>query len=133
MAPDALSLLRVMSEVRQNDFVFPGNRPNSALSNKVFLPLLKLLGRSDLTVHGFRSSFRDWAAERTAAPREVAEMALAHAVPDKTEAAYLRTDLFDKRRRLMDDWAAFCAQPPTEMGETVVPLRGVLMSPRHVI
>ena len=121
-SPSALSVLQTMRETRQNDFIFAGNRPKAPLSNMAFLQLLKRLGRGDLTVHGFRSSFRDWAAERTAVPREVAEMALAHAVSDKVEAAYLRTDLFDKRRRLMDDWAAFCAQPPTAKGETVVPL-----------
>jgi integrase len=60
-------------------------------------------------VHGFRSSFRDWAAERTNFPSEVAEMALAHAVGSKVEAAYRRSDLFDKRRRLMETWATFCA------------------------
>ena len=112
LSPDAISVLQAMRETRQNDFIFPGNRPNSPLSNMAFLQLLKRLERDDLTVHGFRSSFRDWAAERTATPREVAEMALAHAVPDKVEAAYLRSDLFDKRRRLMDDWARFCTQTP---------------------
>ena len=75
-------------------------------------------------MHGFRSAFGDWAAERTIYPNEVVEMALAHAIRGKVEAAYRRGDLFAKRHRLMDDWATFCAQPPTEKGETVVPLRG---------
>jgi integrase len=66
------------------------------------------MGRGDLTVHGFRSSFRDWAAERTSFPREVAEMAPAHTVGDKVEAAYRRGDLFAKRRQLMEAWAQFC-------------------------
>ena len=121
---DALSVLQAMSEVRQSEFIFPGNRPNRPLSNMAFLQVLRRLGRADLTVHGFRSAFRDWAAERTTYPNEVAEMALAHAISDKVEAAYRRGDLFAKRHRLMDDWATFCAQPPTEKGETVVPLRG---------
>ena len=69
---------------------------------------LRRMGRGDLTVHGFRSSFRDWAAERTGFPAEVAEMALAHAVSDKVEAAYRRGDLFQKRRQLMDAWARYC-------------------------
>jgi integrase len=69
------------------------------------------MGRSDLTVHGFRSSFRDWAAEQTNHPRDVAEMALAHVVGDKTEAAYRRGDLFEKRRRLAEDWAQYCERP----------------------
>ena len=85
------------------------------------LALLKRMGRSDLTVHGFRSTFRDWAAERTSFPNEVVEMALAHAVGDKVEAAYRRGDLFEKRRRLMDAWAAYCAKPAAA-GE-VVPMR----------
>ena len=76
----------------------------------------------DLTAHGFRSSFRDWCAERTNFPSEVAEMALAHAVGDKVEAAYRRGDLFEKRRQLMDAWATFCAQKPSKGGETVVHL-----------
>jgi integrase len=63
----------------------------------------------ELTVHGFRSSFRDWCAERTNYPSQVAEMALAHTVGDKVEAAYRRGDLFEKRRRLAEDWAKFCA------------------------
>jgi integrase len=73
-----------------------------------FLQLLKRMDRNDITAHGFRSSFRDWAAERTAYPHEVAEMALAHAVGNKVEAAYRRGDMFDKRRKIMDDWAGFC-------------------------
>jgi integrase len=74
------------------------------------LILLARVGRGDVTVHGFRSTFRDWAAERTTFAREVAEMALAHAIPDAVEAAYRRGDLFDKRRRLMDAWAAYCGK-----------------------
>jgi integrase len=90
------------------------------MSNMVLLMLLRRMGRDDLTAHGFRSTFSDWAAERTAYPREVVEMALAHADENKVEAAYRRGDLFEKRRRLMADWAAFCAARPA--GE-VVPLR----------
>jgi integrase len=65
-------------------------------------------------VHGLRSTFRDWAAEATAYPHEVAEMALAHTISSKVEAAYRRGDLFEKRRRLMQDWAAYCAAPPAK-------------------
>jgi integrase len=68
---------------------------------------------ADITLHGFRSSFRDWAAERTNFPREVAEMALAHAIPNAVEAAYRRGDLFEKRRKLMDAWAEYCTKPAT--------------------
>jgi integrase len=73
-----------------------------------FLMLLRRLKRDDLTAHGFRSTFRDWAAERTNFPSEVSEMALAHAVGDKVEAAYRRCDLFERRRGMMTAWAAFC-------------------------
>lgn len=93
--------------------VFPGAIEGKPLSNMAFLMLLRRMGRDDLTAHGFRSTFRDWAAERTNFPRDVAEMALAHAVGDKVEAAYRRGDLFQKRRQLMTAWAAFCAAPPT--------------------
>jgi integrase len=75
------------------------------------LMLLRRMGRGDLTAHGFRSSFRDWAAERTTFAAEVAEMALAHVVSDKVEAAYRRGDLFEKRRELMAAWALFCGVP----------------------
>jgi integrase len=93
-------------------FVFPGAKRGQPLSNMAFLMLLRRMGRDDLTAHGFRSTFRDWAAERTSYPREVADMALAHTVSDKVEAAYRRGDLFEKRRRLMDLWATFCAAVP---------------------
>ena len=75
----------------------------------------------DAVPHGFRSTFRDWASERTNYPRDAAEMALAHAIGDKVEAAYRRGDLFDKRRRMMNDWAAFCDQPSG--GASVLPLK----------
>jgi integrase len=71
------------------------------------LMLLRRMKRRDITAHGFRSSFRDWSAERTTAPRAVCEAALAHTIRDKAEAAYNRTDLFERRRKLMDGWAAF--------------------------
>lgn len=78
------------------------------------LALLKRMNRRDITVHGFRSSFRDWAAEQTNFPREVAEAALAHAIQSRVEAAYRRSDLFDKRRLLMEKWARYCQQEQTE-------------------
>jgi len=94
------------------DRVFP-------LSNMALLMLLRRMGRGDLTAHGFRSTFSDWCAERTNYPAEVREMALAHVVGDKVEAAYRRGDLFDKRRQLADAWARFCAMPPASAGEVV--------------
>jgi integrase len=93
--------------------VFPGPRRALPMSNMVFLMLLRRMKRDGLTVHGFRSTFSDWAAERTANPREVVEMALAHAVENKVEAAYRRGDLFEKRRRLMEDWAHFVVSAQT--------------------
>jgi integrase len=91
--------------------VFPGTRRALPLSNMVMLMLLRRMGRADLTAHGFRSTFSDWASERTAYPREVVEMALAHAIENRVEAAYRRGDLFEKRRKLMDAWAKFCNAP----------------------
>jgi integrase len=78
--------------------------------------------RAQITTHGFRSTFRDWAGEQTSYPREVIELAMAHAVADETEEAYFRSDLLDKRRRLMEAWADFCATAPSHHGK-VVPLR----------
>ena len=85
------------------------------------LALLKRMKCADLTVHGFRTTFRDWASETTAHPSDVVEMALAHAVSDKTEAAYRRGDLLEKRRRLIEDWARYCEKPATAEA-TVVPI-----------
>ena len=96
-------------------YLFPSTRVGKPLSNMAFLMYLR---RADLpcTTHGFRSSFRDWAADRTTFPREVVEAALAHVVESKVEAAYLRSDLFEKRRRLMKAWSAYVA---SESGDVV--------------
>ena len=109
----ALAILEEMQPHRhaEDSFVFPGAKLGRPLSNMAFLMLLRRMGRDDLTAHGFRSSFRDWAAERTNFPSEVAEMALAHMVGSKVEAAYRRGDLFEKRSRLMAAWATFCNEP----------------------
>jgi integrase len=96
-------------------FVFPGRSPNAPLSNMVLLMVLRRLKRTDITTHGFRSAFRDWAAERTNMPRAVCEAALAHVIKDKTEAAYFRSDLFDQRRKLMDSWARFATTKPAKV------------------
>jgi integrase len=106
-----------------DDYVFVGRAVGRPLPSMAFLMLLRRMGHGSVTTHGFRSSFRDWAAEHTSFSSEVAEMALGHAVGDKVEAAYRRGDLFEKRRQLLDAWAAFCAQPPSR-GERVVPIRG---------
>jgi integrase len=107
----ALAVLEEMQKIRSADFVFPGGKSRRPISNMAMAMTLRRLGRGDLTVHGFRSSFRDWAAERTGFPAEVAEMALAHTVSDKVEAAYRRGDLFQKRRQLMEAWTRFCSAP----------------------
>jgi integrase len=90
-----------------DEYVFPGQRRGRPLSNMVFAMLLRRAGVGHVTAHGFRSSFRDWAGDRTHFPREVAEAALAHAVGDETEVAYRRGDALEKRRRLMDAWSEF--------------------------
>ena len=93
----------------------------SRLSNMALLMMLRRMGRGDLTTHGFRSSFRTWAAERTGFSREVVEAALAHIVENKAEAAYQRGDLFEKRRRLMAEWAKYSAK--VAVAGIVVPLK----------
>jgi len=119
----ALEVLKNMPRERGSKFVFPGSRAKLPLSNMAMLELLRGMEGNGLTVHGFRSTFRDWAAEQTNYPRELAEAALAHVLTDKTEAAYQRGDLLEKRRRLMDTWARYCASPPAEKGK-VLAMRG---------
>jgi integrase len=120
----AVVILRKRREAAVSEFVFPGAQANKPLSNMAFLQLLKRMGRGDLTAHGFRSTFRDWAAERTAYPREVAEMALAHTIGDKVEAAYRRGDLFEKRRKMMNAWADYCGTVHEAGADKVVPIKG---------
>ena len=103
----AMRVLRLMHAARVNEFVFPGMRANKPLSNMTLSKVLRSIGFDGFTVHGFRSSFRDWAAETTEHSGEVIEMALAHSIRDKVESAYRRGDLFAKRKILMDDWAAY--------------------------
>jgi integrase len=116
----ALEILGEMQILRQGKLIFPGYRAGRPLSHGAMLRVLDAMSRGDLTVHGFRSSFRDWAAECTNFASEVCEAALAHAVENKAEAAYRRGDLFEKRRQLMASWARYCATPA--IGAGVVPL-----------
>jgi integrase len=104
----ALAVLKAMQAIRQSDYVFPGTRQGRPVGENTPVRLAKQAAGSNITVHGLRSTFRDWASERTSFSREVAEMALAHAIPNAVEAAYRRGDLFEKRRRLMEAWAKFC-------------------------
>lgn len=122
LSDDAISVLTEMKQNATSDFIFPGGKRGRPLSNMAFLQCLKRMERSDLTAHGFRSTFRDWAAEKTNYPSEVAEMALGHAVGDKVEAAYRRGDLYEKRCKFMDAWAKHCATIPAD-GDNVVNIR----------
>ena len=103
-------MLRREEKRKVNDVVFSGQKAGRPLSNMALLMMLRRMGRDDLTAHGFRSTFRDWAAERTGVAPEVAEAALAHTVANKVEAAYRRSDLFEKRRALMQQWGTFCEE-----------------------
>jgi integrase len=116
LSEDAVAILRQLSEARTGDKVFP-------ISNMAMLMLLRRMGRGDLTAHGFRSTFSDWCAEQTHTPSEVREMALAHTVGDKVEAAYRRGDMFDKRRQLAEAWARYCTAQPASV--TVLRQAGV--------
>ena len=112
----AFKILKRAKEIADGGpYVFPGRTSTKPLSNMAFLMLLRRLKHDAITTHGFRSSFRDWAAEKTNVPRAVCEAALAHTLRDKTEAAYNRTDLFDRRRELMDTWAKFATTKPADV------------------
>ena len=121
LSTPALDVFRRAVRLRQaeSDLVFPGMRSGKPLSDMTLLKVLRDMD-AGVTVHGFRSSFRDWVAEATNTPGEVAEAALAHTVPSAVERAYKRTHFFEKRRRLMDAWAAYCFAPASDK---VVPLR----------
>ena len=112
--PDAaMAVLEALPRIEGNPYLFPGAHYGRPLSNMALLQLMRGMGygvngsRGDFVPHGFRSSFRDWSGEVSAFPREVAEMALAHAIENKVEAAYRRGDLFEKRRKMMEVWAVF--------------------------
>jgi len=121
--PLSAAAVAVLTAVKGRDktYVFPGHKRHSHLSNAAMMKVLKRLNLTGITVHGFRSTFRDWCAESTNYSADVAEMALAHALRDKTEAAYRRGDLFEKRVRLMTDWARYCSKPAKPAA--VVPIR----------
>ncbi len=115
LSDQAISLLSSLPCLTGSPYVFPAAR-GGQLSDMTLTAVLKRMERSDLTQHGFRSTFRDWAGETTAHPREVIEHALAHQLKDKAEAAYQRGDLLAKRARLMEDWSQFCNESrPTSL------------------
>jgi integrase len=117
----AVKLLETLPKL--GDHVFPGQREGRPLSDMSLTAVLRRMDRGELTAHGFRSSFRDWAGEVSNHPREVAEHALAHQLKDKAEAAYAHGTLFAKRVRLMDDWSRYCDTIPAARGDNVVELR----------
>jgi integrase len=121
LVPRALEILRQLHETRVSQFVFPGWKRGEHLSNMAMLQLLQRRLSLPVTAHGFRSSFRQWCAEQTNFPREIAEAALAHTNPDETEAAYQRSDLLQRRRKLMEAWASYCSKPP--LSGKVLPIR----------
>ena len=110
LAPRALKIVKDIVGL-SGEFVFPGGKPGRPLSAKALAKALRRMKVKNATVHGFRSAFRDWAAECTNFTNEVCEAALAHVIENKVEAAYRRGDLFDKRRKLMEAWAVYCAAP----------------------
>jgi integrase len=123
----AVALLRAQAKLGDGSgLVFLGLKYATSMSDMTLTAVLRRMGRGELTAHGFRSTFRDWASEATHYPGEMVEMALAHAVEDKTEAAYRRGDLFEKRRQLMADWSAFLDRPPAE----IVPHPALLLPKR---
>jgi integrase len=122
LSPRALEILQGLP--REGDFVFPGAKAQQPLNHtRLFQVLRSMRPGGSATTHGFRNSFAVWASERSNFPREVVEMALAHAIPNAVERAYQRSDLFERRRLLMNAWAEFCASPPSA-ADNVTPLRG---------
>ncbi len=128
LSPRALAILSETRAARQGDagdaYVFAGGKSGMALSNMAFLMTLRRMGRGDLTAHGFRATFKTWASERASFQNEIVEASLAHTIGGKVEQAYMRGDLFDKRRRLMQQWATFCTTAPSQERQgNVTPLR----------
>ena len=126
LSPRVLVILGEVRAARAGDdgFVFPGGKAGHPLSNMAFLMLLRRMGRSDLTAHGFRATFKTWASERSNFQNEIIEASLAHVTGGKVEQAYMRGDLFEKRRRLMQQWATFCTTAPIgERQGSVTPMR----------
>jgi len=127
LSPRAFAILDEIQAARLGDasdaFVFPGRKPGTPLSNMAFLMLLRRMGHGDVTAHGFRATFKTWASERTSSQNDIVEASLAHTIGGKVEQAYRRGDLFDKRRRLIAQWATFCTTAPADTAK-VVSFRG---------
>lgn len=114
LCSQAIKLLQELPRLEGSEFLFPGNGKSGHLCNVAMLSLIKKSFELKITTHGFRSTFSTWAREKTDIPRDVVEMALAHTIENKVEAAYMRGTMFLKRKALMDQWAKFCDQPSTE-------------------
>ena len=122
--PDrAIQILQSLKETSHSEFIFPGTDPKRSLSNMAMLMMLRRMGHAELTVHGFRSAFRDWCGDKTTFPREVAEAALAHKVGNEVEQAYRRGTALEKRRKLMDAWAQYCSAVTAGASVIKLPLR----------
>jgi integrase len=119
----AIELLTKLPREKDSPFIFPGSKTGEPLSNMAMLELLRGM-RPELTVHGFRSTFRDWAGEQTAFDRETIEFALAHGISDQAEASYRRGRSVEKRRHLMQAWATYCGTKPKALGDNVTAIRG---------
>lgn len=126
LTDEMIALLEALPREEGNALVFIGDAKSGGMSENALLNVLDRMGRKGLTQHGFRSTFREWAGETTAHPREVIEHALAHQLKDKAEASYQRGSLLPKRRVLMADWSKFCAIVQPKDGENVVPMRGAM-------
>jgi integrase len=118
LSDEALSLLKMLPRIENQNLIFLGRKSNTPLSDMAMLQIMRRMAINAVP-HGFRASFSSWCASSTAYPSEVREMALAHAIGNDTEAAYQRSDLFEKRRRLMSDWATFLFMPPITEGSYV--------------
>lgn len=128
LSEPAVAILKAMQAIRIGEHVFPGQGEGRPLSNMAMLVLLRRMERQDVTVHGFRASFKTWASETTAFPREVIEMALAHRLGDKAEQAYARGDLLQKRMRLMEAWGQHCSV--IKPAGTVLPFKSEALASR---
>lgn len=121
----AIKLLAALPRLDDSALIFPSSRVGKTMSDMTMTAVLRRMEREDLTAHGFRSTFRDWAAEATNYPSDMAEMALAHSIGDKVEAAYRRGDMLQKRLRMMQDWATYCETVRSTAGDNIVPIMGV--------
>ncbi len=120
LCPEAVSILQSLPRMANSDYLFSSAKSGKPLSDVVFKKLMERMERTGITTHGFRSTFRDWAAEQTSFPREVIENALAHQLKDKAEAAYFRSNLLDKRRELMNQWGEYARRSPGGV-ENIIP------------